>query len=139
MTIVQFIRRFGFFPVAGEASGRRQPVHADDLVRAVASMLENPETYGKAYDLPGGETLSYRSMVKRIFDALNRPPRIIGIPTGLYGYLLGAAGLLGADATADIARRMNQDMVFDPGDARKDFSFVSQGFLQHPERDLGVG
>lgn len=138
MAIVRFVRRLGFFPVAGEASGRRQPLHVDDAVEAVVSVLKNAATYGKTYDLAGGETLSYRSMVTRIFEALSRRPRILRIPVGLYGRLLGAAGVLGAHVTADIARRMNQDMVFDPGEARKDFSFVSQGFLQHPERDLEV-
>ena len=35
---------------------------------------------GKTYALPGGETISYREMVGRIFDALGKPRRIISAP-----------------------------------------------------------
>ena len=136
--IAGFIRRWGFFPVAGKGSGRRQPVHVDDVAQAAVSVLNNPVSCGRTYDLTGGETLSYRRMVERIFEALGKRPRIVAVPTAAYRCLLTAAGLLGARLTADVADRMNQDMVFDSHDARVDLSFVPQGFLQHPERDLAA-
>ena len=40
-TIAGFIRRFGFFPILGEARGLRQPVHVDDVAAACIASL-NP-------------------------------------------------------------------------------------------------
>ena len=58
--IARFVRRFGFFPIAGEGRGKRQPVHAADLARAALAVLDNPATFDRAYDTPGGETLTLR-------------------------------------------------------------------------------
>ena len=37
-------------------------------------------TFGKAYNLSGGETLSYLEMVRRIFVAQNLKPRFVRVP-----------------------------------------------------------
>jgi nucleoside-diphosphate-sugar epimerase len=135
-TIARFILRYGFFPVAGAAAGKRQPIHAADAATAAGAVLEETRTFGKTYHIAGGETLGYRAMVKRIFEALDRPVRIAGLPTRLYKLLLAASGLLGTGLTASMAERMNQDMAFDTSSARDDFGFSPEGFLLHPERDL---
>lgn len=134
--IAGFIRRYGFFAVAGPAQGRRQPVHVHDLVEAAIAVLDKSETSGRTYNLGGGEVLTYRTMVARIFDALQKPVRIVRIPTGLYQSILAVAGVVNKNVTASMAARMNQDLVFDSTDARIEFGFSPQTFLEHPERDL---
>lgn len=134
--IAQFVRRYGFFAVAGPGSGGRQPVHADDLAAAAVSVLDKAGTFGGTYNLAGGEILTYRAMVVRVFEGLRRPVRIVTVPTGLYKGLLGMAGMLKKGITPSMAARMNQDMVFDSSDARTDFRYDPQAFLEHPERDL---
>jgi hypothetical protein len=37
--IANFIRRFGFYPVAGAATGLRQPLHADDVAAACQAAI----------------------------------------------------------------------------------------------------
>lgn len=134
--MARFILRYGFFPVAGRAAGKRQPLHAGDAAAAAASVLDNSRTFDQTYDITGGETLDYRDMAKRIFGALGRPVRIIGLPTGMYRLLLAGAALVGAGVTGSMAERMNQDLAFDTSRARADFGFSPEGFLRHPERDL---
>lgn len=134
--IARFIRRYGFFAVAGRAGGKRQPVHVDDLVDAAVSILDKPNTHGRTYNLGGGETLTYRAMVERVFQALGRPARILGVPAGAYQSVLAVASLVKRDITGAMAVRMNRDMAFDWTDARADFGFSPQAFLEHPERDL---
>lgn len=134
--IARFIRRYHFFAVAGRAEGKRQPVHVDDLVDAAVSILHQSGTYGRTYNLGGGETLIYRAMVERIFNALGRPVRILGVPGGVYKSILALAGLVKRDITGAMAVRMNRDMAFDWTPARADFGYTPQAFLKHPERDL---
>lgn len=124
------IRRFGVLPIAGRGEGLRQPVHAEDLAAGALAVLPAPQTHGRAYDLPGGETLSYRQMVERIFAGLGRRPRILPIPPALWRIGLAAARPLLPGATAAMGARMAQDLVFDASPARADFDWAPRGF--HP-------
>jgi nucleoside-diphosphate-sugar epimerase len=128
--IARFVARWGFFPVAGEGRGRRQPVHAADLAAAAASVLDTPATFDRAYDVPGGETLTYAEMVTRIARGLGRTPRLLHLPLPLLRAAAGAARLLPRwrHVTSGMADRMNEDLVFDPAPARHDFGYDPRPF-----------
>ena len=127
--IARFIRRFGFFPVARPALGRRQPIHADDVAGAMVAALDNPRAGGRSINLPGGETLTYREMVRRVFIALDRPVRVVPLP----GTLLSAGiGLVrratGVAYSPALFARMNQDLAFDGGDAETLLGYAARPF-----------
>jgi nucleoside-diphosphate-sugar epimerase len=129
--IARFIRRFGFFPVFGSAKGLRQPLHVDDLAEACLSALGSTETKNRSYDVSGGEILTYRDMVRRIFVELDRTPRLITIPLWMFSvgiYLLRRLPRYKKWSTG-MAERMNQDMVFEYSDAVRDFGFSPRKFL----------
>ena len=136
----RFIARFGVYPLAGAARGRRQPVHADDLAAAAVAALAAPAAAGRAYDLAGGETLAYAEMIGRIFDALARPRRRIPVPTPLLAALAGGLGALSGNPvlTAEVARRMARDLVFDDSPARHDLAWTPRPFLANGRADLGM-
>jgi nucleoside-diphosphate-sugar epimerase len=122
------IRRFGVLPLSGSGEGRRQPVHAADLAEACLLALDRTETYGRAYDLPGGETLTYRAMAERVFEGLGRRPRILSLPPGLWRAGLKLAGPLLPGATAAMGERMAEDLVFDGAPAAQDFGWSPRTF-----------
>ena len=80
--IAAVARRFGFVPVAWPATGRRQPIHADDVAQAMVAALDAPGAADAILGLPGGETLTYRDMVRRIFQSLGRRPVLLYLPLG---------------------------------------------------------
>ncbi len=123
--IARLIRKFGFFPVFGSASGRRQPVNAADLAKACVLSLASPASYNKAYNLSGGETLAYIDMVRRIFETLGREPRFVRIPMPAFRLAVKLARLHPrfAHLTPDMALRMQADLVFDHSDATRDFGY----------------
>ena len=118
------------------ADGLRQPVHVDDLADAVMACLDQPASYGRAYALPGGETLPYREMVARVLSALQPPAQLVELPRPLFGLLLrsaqagGRARGLGASALA----RMHDDLVFDARPAQVDFDYEPRPF--RPSADM---
>ncbi|MFT5572076.1 MAG: nucleoside-diphosphate-sugar epimerase [Cryomorphaceae bacterium] len=137
--IAHFIRKWKVMFLVGKASGKRQPVHADDLVQACLACLQEPKTAGQAYNLAGRDTMSYTEMVERIFVGLGVRPRIIRLPLSAFRWaLVLAAKLTGFAYTAEMANRMNQNLAYDTVAAKNDFGFQPQGFLQHPERDLPI-
>ena len=126
--LAALIRRFGALPLAGAGEGRRQPVHAEDLAEACLAALDRRETFGRAYDLPGGETLSYRAMVERIFEGLGRPPRILTLPPALWRLGLALAAPLLPGATGAMGDRMGEDLVFDGSAAAADLGWSPRPF-----------
>ena len=130
MVIATAIRRFGLFPLVGGGAGLRQPVHADDLAAACVSALASPATEGRAYDLSGGEVLSYRAMVERIFRAIGRPPRLVPVPVAAVGFALWCLSRLPRyrDFNIEMARRMAEDMVFPHDAAARDFGYRPRAF-----------
>ncbi len=137
--LARFVRRFGFFPVLGAAAGLRQPVHADDVAAACVAALLSPAAAGRAYNLSGGETLSYRAMAERVFAALGRRPRLLPVPLWLLRLALLPLRRLPRFRhwTPAMAERMNRDLVFDHDDARRDLGWTPRPFLPQPG-DVGL-
>ena len=131
-----FIRRFRFYPLAGAATGLRQPVHADDLAAAALAALNTPVAAGKCYEVGGSEQLVYREMIGRIFDTLEMPRRFVPIP--FLGTFAAAAGfvLRRPEVTGEMVQRMRRDLVCDNGPAIRDFGYEPRPFLSAGRADL---
>ena len=124
----RLIRRFGFMPLVGGAPGLRQPVHAEALAIGAIAAASTPAAANKFYSLPGGETLSYREMIGRIFDGLKRPRRGLTVPIGLWRSIFFLARPLFPNANVAMGTRMMKDMVFDASPAIRDFGWNPRGF-----------
>jgi nucleoside-diphosphate-sugar epimerase len=127
--IAAFIRRFGFFPVAGDATGLRSPVHADDVAQACVAALHTDAARDRSYQITGGESLTYREMVLRVFAALSVRPRLVSMPAWLMQAFAVPAALAGvAGINAELVRRMNRDQAFDSADAIRDLGYAPRPF-----------
>jgi len=133
--ILHFVRRWGVFPLLGRADGLRQPVHADDVATACISALTVLAAGCRTYNLSGGESLSYREMVCRVFTAIGKPPHLVTIPRLLFRLALRVFRLLprSRNWTPEMADRMNQDLVFDHADATRDLRFSPRPFHLLPQ------
>lgn len=128
--IARFVNRFGFFPVLGKAEGLRQPIHADDVAGTCLAALRADGPANRAYDISGGETVSYREMVSRVFSALERSPRLVAIPLPVFRIAVACLRLFPRYRhwSAAMAERMNRDLVFDHSDAVRDLGFSPRPF-----------
>lgn len=126
--IAGLIRRFRFFPLAGDGKGLRQPVHADDLAAAALAAAAREQCNGKVYDLSGGEILSYREMVGRIFDGLGMPRRVVPVPAWLWRTGLPFALPFFPGLKGTMVDRMAKDMTFDSSAAAEDLGWSPRAF-----------
>lgn len=135
-SIAKFIDRFGFFPIYPPAFGRRQPVHADDVAMAVLQAASTAQSAGKSYNISGGEVVTYRQMLERLFALCKRKPKII--ETTWLPFLLDMAGRFSGKRhiNGEIARRMNDDLIFFHDDASRDFGFHPRPFLSGGMKDI---
>ena len=129
--LARLIRRIGFIPLYGKGEGRRQPVHADDLAVGALLAAIRPAAPGKTYDLPGGEILTYRLMVERIFQGLGRRPRVLAAPAWLWGLAFALARPVMKGASVQMGKRMDKDLVFKSILAEEDLSWSPRAF--HPD------
>lgn len=122
--------RWGWFPLPRDARGLRQPVHVDDLACAAMDCIDAVASHGRAYALPGGETLSYREMVSRVLAALSPAPRLVELPSPVFAAAVFAARMLGrVDGISEAAvDRMRTDLVFDATPATSDFGYAPRVF-----------
>jgi len=126
--LARLIQKFGFLPLMGSGAGLRQPVHAEDLAIGAIQAAASANAVNKTYALPGGEIVSYREMVGRIFDALGRPRRIVSAPPFVWRMAFALAKPFFPGANAAMGNRMAKDMVFDGAPAVADFGWQPRGF-----------
>lgn len=131
--LARLIARFGVFPMAGLGNGLRQPVHAEDLAIGALQAAASEAAINTAYNLPGSEIVTYREMIGRIFDGLDRPRRMIPLPPPLWRAAFHLARRVFPSANAEMGARMSKDMVFDASPAARDFGWSPRPF--HPRFD----
>jgi nucleoside-diphosphate-sugar epimerase len=128
--IVDIARRWHRFVLPRDARGLRQPVHVRDLAAAAFATTPVAATHGRAYALPGGETLTYRDMVARVLAVIEPPVKLSEVPSPLFNLLLAAAQATGyAQGFGEAAvKRMRSDLVFDITPAARDFGYAPRSF-----------
>jgi hypothetical protein len=85
--------------------------------------------------LTGGDTLSYSDMVKKIFTAMKKPTRLIGLPEWLFVLLarFASASKIGKGINIEMVKRQGLDLVFDDREARELLNYNPRPFA--PSRE----
>ncbi len=129
-TIIRVLRRFHAFPIVGGGPGLRQPVHADDVAQACLAAAERPPSGHQAFNLSGGETLTYQAMVQRIIKDTGIRGWIIPVPTYLLRFAIRILRWLPAYRLYNpaMADRMMQDLTFSHDEATSTLGFNPRNF-----------
>lgn len=72
--LIKFCHRYGFFPVFGSGNCLLQPIHADDLAKAILCALQRPQIEG-AYNLSGGSVVTFRELLTLVEKQIGKPVR----------------------------------------------------------------
>lgn len=128
--IARFIRRFGFFPLVGEARGCRQPVHAADVAATCLAAVANAAARERAFDLSGAEQLSFRQVVERVFHALGTTPKLFSVPRKAAIAALELARWFPQhrSLSRSLVDRMEQDQCRSHAAAAAELGFAPRGF-----------
>jgi len=121
--LARFARRWRVLPVPFGASGLRQPVHAADLAAACRAVISQPATFGKDYELGGGERLRFDAMVRRVREAI--PGFVLPLPIPLTAlHLLARPARIAPGALA----RLRIDLIAVNADAIREFDYSPRPF-----------
>src|SRR5262249_48347153 len=111
------------------ADGLRQPVHADDIARAVVACITTGAASARVLEIGGGERLPYHAMFRRVHASLAQPT----LPLPLPGWALrGLAAVL--PRRRGPVSRLHQDLVADNGPLQALLGIHPRPF--RPEADM---
>ena len=138
--LLRLVRRSPMVPVPATGHGLQQPVHVDDVARAIVAAMESPWAAGKAYDIAGPEPLTLRQVVQEAAAAMGRAPRLVPVPLAP---AVAAAAIYERVAprprlTAEQLRRLGEDKVFDISVARRDLAYDPRPFSVGIAEEAGL-
>lgn len=107
--IVQRALRLRLFPIP-LVGGLRQPVHADDIARAVVACIATGAAPARVLEIGGGERLPYHVMFRRVHASLAQPTLALPLPDAA---LRGLAAVL--PRVRGPVSRLQQDLIADNG------------------------
>jgi NADH dehydrogenase len=78
-----FVRRYPVVPMVAGGHARKSPVHVNDLLSGLVAMAGNPITYGKTYNLSGGEIVTLRELAALMMEPQGRLKPMVTVPASL--------------------------------------------------------
>jgi NADH dehydrogenase len=78
-----FVRRYPVVPLVAGGRARKRPVHVNDLLDGLFAMAGNPITYGKTYNLSGGESVSLRELAELMLERRGLHKPMLPIPASV--------------------------------------------------------
>jgi nucleoside-diphosphate-sugar epimerase len=137
--IARFVRRWRMFPLVGKGKGLRQPAHAADVAACCVQAILKETANRQAFNVGGGEILSYREMVLRIARVSGVSIRFVAVPrvpTGLALELLRFFRRF-RHLPSGMFDRMSQDQVFEDATSQNVLGVRMRGFDPEPV-DVGM-
>ena len=79
-TLAELARLLPILPLIGGGRTRLQPVFVEDVAEAVASILTDPGTVGRTYELAGPGVYTLRELVRMTLRLMSRRRLLIPVP-----------------------------------------------------------
>ena len=130
--LIEFVRRYPVIFVPGRGDHLQQPVHVDDLARAIVDCLEVRATFARCYNLSGANALTFNEIIEETCFAAGVRRLKIHVPLGparLSMWLLSRLPRR-IRITEEQILRLNESKHFDHTDAKRDFGFSPRPFLE---------
>jgi nucleoside-diphosphate-sugar epimerase len=131
-----FVKRYPVVPLVAGGRARKRPVHVDDLLAGLLAMAGQAVTFGKTYNLSGGETVTLRELAQLMLERQGLRKPMLAIP--------GSMGRVAARVWGLLNRRpllmehtlagLTQDADLDPSEAMRDLGYRPIGVRQGMRR-----
>jgi nucleoside-diphosphate-sugar epimerase len=97
MLFVRHLQRFPVVPFIGPGTARKSPVLADDVVEGLCRIAGNPVSFGKTYNLSGGEAVTLAELGRLVLAQQGRRKPFVHVPAPLCAALAVLLGLVMKD------------------------------------------
>ncbi len=80
MMFMESLKKYPVVPFVGRGRARKNPVLADDIVKGLLPIANNPKAYGKTYNFSGGEEISMWNLAHLMLKHQGISKRFIPVP-----------------------------------------------------------
>ncbi len=128
--LVRYLKSHRMIPVFGPGTSLQQPVYVEDLAMAFVLALESPAAIGKAYDVAGGNAVTYNEVIDTTARLLGRRVMRVHIPlrTSLalvkFYHRLSRRPLIHGEQVL----RLNEDKAFSTEEIERDLGYFALSF-----------
>jgi len=131
-----FVRRFPVVPLVAGGRAKKRPVHVEDLMAGLLAMAGNPVTFGKTYNLSGGEAVTLRELAELMLERRGETKPMLAIPGSLCAIAARVWGLLNRRALLmeHTIAGLTQDADLDPTAAMQDLDYHPIGVREGMRR-----
>lgn len=112
--IHSLVTRLRILPAPRSAWNLCQPIAIRDVLKYLVGVLENPETTGHSFDIGGPDIMTYRDMMMRLGDLLNRGIRVFRFPVNAippYAYIASLLTPVPAPIIAALMEGLQNDVT----------------------------
>jgi nucleoside-diphosphate-sugar epimerase len=136
--LIRFLRVSPIMPIFGDGTYLQQPIHVDDVARAVLSCLSTDQTIGKSYNIAGKSALSFNDVIDTVARKLEKHVWKIYLPARPVISLLGLLEMLHIPLPikAEQVMRLNENKSLSYEGAQRDFAFTPLSFEDGIAREL---
>lgn len=129
MLFLNYLRRFPVVPFIGPGTARKSPVLAADVVDGLARMAKNPVTFGKTYNLSGGEAITMEDLARLVLERHGERKPFVHLPVSLCRLIAAAMNVAMKDPplTQYGVTGFVTDADLDCGDAARDLGYQPRG------------
>jgi nucleoside-diphosphate-sugar epimerase len=123
------LERFAVVPFVGRGRALKNPVHADDVVEGLLSIVGNARARGRTYAFSGGEPISIRDLARLMLELRGRPRPIVPIPVPLCRLAAFVMERVMREPllTGYAVSRIVEDAALDNSEARRDLGYDPVG------------
>ena len=129
----RYLHRFPVVPFVGPTDGpraaRKRPIHAADAVDGLARIVGNQASFGRTYNLSGGESITLADLGRLVLKLEGGPKPFLPIPLALCRALAAVLGALMRDPplTPYAVAGFTNHADLDPSEAIRDLDWHPRG------------
>jgi nucleoside-diphosphate-sugar epimerase len=123
---LEYLNKFPIVPFIGVGKATKRPVHVDDVIQGLEALFDRSLTYGKIYNLSGGEPITMIGFARLCLRLSGEEHKLIlCIPVWLCMILSAVLGLVMKKPPLrwPVIAGVIQDANLDPTDAIKDLGY----------------
>ena len=136
--LVRYLSRWPVMPVGGRGRHLLQPVHVDDVARAMLLALDHDVSIGRAYNVAGKAPLTFNQVIDVVAAQLGKRVIKVHLPVTAVASMLALAerAKLRLPVKSEQIRRLNEDKAFDYSEAARDLGYAPIPFEEGIAREI---
>lgn len=136
MLFLASLLRYPVVPFVGRGRAKKNPVAADDVVRGLRAVANNPRTFGKTYNLSGGEEIAIADLARLMLEhqGVSKPFVHVPLPLCRFAAFAMERTMRNPPLTRYAISRIEEEAALDNAEARRDLGYAPIGVREGLER-----